>query len=462
MKGFILLFITLFTTSQLVFSQIAEVTFVRGNVTSSGAKVTKGQKINEGDVINTEKRSIAKLKFQDNTRLTIAPKSSMKVAKFEKGKPGLVSLLKGKIRAEVKKGNNGKEKLFVKTPSAAMGVRGTKLDAIYNPATNKSSVITYTGFVAFKQIAPNVGNDLAGLSNALRSNDAVAVRPGLFSSTDTKLGRSTIPVKINPVQLSTLSKNDNFQDSGNKKTEVKRSHLPPGLNPNLFINDNSSFAQEVGGNEINVETNVSDVPPPEGFFNAGTNEFAPPAGGYVSPNGDYIAPAPGKSYFDPVAQVYVPTTDFGSVDPATGNYLPPEGFALTATGEFVKSDAAFIESQGPDNNPENSANQPAPPTEGAPQIATAGEIGSFEAGFSGGEQQPDGAGFGGFNGGAPGGPNGNLAGAPGGPGGPADQNGDLASELQNDLNQELDLNNQFNQNDQLNQTTSVNITVTVN
>ncbi len=419
MKGIILsaLLIGLFT-SQVFAAPVATVSFVRGKVTLDDKPLKKGQEVPEGAIIITKKRSIAKLQFQDQTRLTIAPKSEVKVAKFEKGKPGLISLLKGKIRANVEKEKDGKDKLFINTPTAAMGVRGTKFDAVFNPFTRKSSVVTFSGIVAMANMAINANPaapDFSAVAAALQSDNVVSSVPGTYMAMDPKLGRPSLPVKVSPSQISTMQKNDNFKDAGGKKAQVKKSHLPPGFAPGLFNNDNKAFAEEALGAEtiVAVETELAapagDLPPPEGVFNADTGEFAPPAGGYVAPNGEYVAPVPGKSYFDPVAGVYVPTSDFGGVDPATGEYLPPEGFALTDTGEFVKDDGNLQEGEFGVAAPTNSSNQDSDPLagpgagpDGGPQILQPGEVGDFDVAFSGGEDGFDGGGdFGSFDGDGP-------------------------------------------------------------
>lgn len=480
MKGII--FLSLFILNiQTALPAIGKLTFVRGKVTLNGAKASKGDSLDEGAIITTERRSIAKITFGDKSKMTIAPKSHVKVAKYKEGEPGIISLLKGKIRNKVEKeAKQAQNKLYVDTPTAAMGVRGTEFQTTYNPVSRKTAVVGFSGEVAFTQkTAPGAA---INMNQALNSGSSVSIRAGQFSGTDPKLGRVTLPVKISPLQYSKMKQNDTFE-SAEKKAEKKdtRSHLPPGFSQALFTNDNAEFKEEIAqeiatgeptdeGPEGN-EPVVADAAPPEGTFNAETKEFAPPAGGYISPNGDYIAPVPGQSFFDPNAGVYVPSTDYGSVDLATGEYIPPAGFELNDEGQFVKEEdvAQGGNDQGPDsgdaNNPEGGekpdgeggniaeGDGPPPPGEGGaendegppvggPVVMEAGEIGSFDTAFGAPEFDP-------------GGEFGDIAAGPGGPGN-LDELIDQATE---DREDEIE---DSVEDDIGNTTTRVNFNITIN
>ncbi|MDC0255764.1 FecR family protein, partial [Bacteriovoracales bacterium] len=117
-------------------SKAARVIILRGTaqVTTKDGTTTKlkrGDWLPEGSIVKTEAKSFVKLLFIDKSSLNIAPKSSITIAKFSKKKAGIINLLQGKIRSKVvkdymNKGEKGKKsKLFIKTKTAAMGVRGT-------------------------------------------------------------------------------------------------------------------------------------------------------------------------------------------------------------------------------------------------------------------------------------------------------------------------------------------------
>ena len=68
---------------------------------------------------------------------------------MKKNEVGIITLLKGKIRSKVKKTKaHSKNKFFVKTQNAALGVRGTDFQTIYNPENNVTNLLTFKGKVA--------------------------------------------------------------------------------------------------------------------------------------------------------------------------------------------------------------------------------------------------------------------------------------------------------------------------
>ena len=68
----------------------------------------------------------------------------------------MISLLKGKLRTKVIPNlldpKTRKSKLFIKTKTAAMGVRGTDFTSIYNPSLENTSVITFEGDVRLPKL----------------------------------------------------------------------------------------------------------------------------------------------------------------------------------------------------------------------------------------------------------------------------------------------------------------------
>lgn len=63
----------------------------------------------------------------------------------------------------------------------------------------------------------------------------------------------------------------------------------------------------------------------------------------ITENGYYVAPIPGQSKFDPIANVYVPDESLGQIDFRTGEYIPPRGYELIDSGEFIVKDPQLIE-----------------------------------------------------------------------------------------------------------------------
>jgi hypothetical protein len=121
--------------------QAATVTHLSGPlVTRKADGSTKailiGSKIDEGDTVVTEKRTYARLKFNDGSEVTLKPNSQFKVEeyRYDEGKPkddsASFRLIKGGLRTITgqigKRGNQ--ESYQMKTPTATIGVRGTIYD----------------------------------------------------------------------------------------------------------------------------------------------------------------------------------------------------------------------------------------------------------------------------------------------------------------------------------------------
>ena len=282
---------------------VARVAFIKGKATQlsphkrNAVRIKRGDRLREDSSILTYDRSVLKIKFFDNSTTTLGPNSKLIIKKSDPKKGSILGLLTGKIRTSLKK---DKKKLFIKTRSAALGVRGTDFQTIYNPAINNTSIITFQGNVAMakipqkrrirhklkmvtdtsaswnsdqitlKQAATNKFDEFSEFDKLLEKEGAVEVKPGRFASAVNNLKRATVPVKINPTQFSLLKKNKNLLEA--KKTEE--------------IINVADTAKSVPEKKVDgtVEAVVADDPPPEGFFDEKTEKFAPRAGGYIDSN----------------------------------------------------------------------------------------------------------------------------------------------------------------------------------
>ena len=124
--------------------QAATVTHLSGPLAARKADgaikaISIGSKIEEGDTVVTEKRTYARLKFNDGSEVTLKPNSQFKVDKFsyDQGKPkddsASFNLIKGGLRTITgqigKRGNQ--DSYQMKVPTATIGIRGTIYDAQY-------------------------------------------------------------------------------------------------------------------------------------------------------------------------------------------------------------------------------------------------------------------------------------------------------------------------------------------
>ena len=120
----------------------ATVTHVSGPLAAHKADgstkaISIGSKVDEGDTVVTEKRTYARLKFNDNSEVTLKPNSQFKVEKYSydqgnpKGDSAAFNLVKGGLRTITgqigKRGNQ--DSYQMKTPTATIGIRGTIYDA---------------------------------------------------------------------------------------------------------------------------------------------------------------------------------------------------------------------------------------------------------------------------------------------------------------------------------------------
>lgn len=385
-------------TSVLANSGVAKAIILKGKVvavnptTKETVSLKKGSWVNEGFVVKTEPKSFVKFLFIDKSQMNLGPKSEMEISKFPRKKAGIITLMKGSLRSKVTKNyldnkDKDKSKLFIKTKTAAMGVRGTDFMVTYNPANENTALVTFSGAVAMAQITEAVRNiqvNQNSLEKVVSGDTAVIVTKGQFSGVSPgKTSRATTPIKINPGQLESMKSNDGTKETSDQSsTETKapkkkfRNVIPPGVDAKGFSNKSKVTDQvetvigKSATNEVveKVEkekaVSSADAPPPEGMVNKVTGEIAPPAGGYIDlATAQYVAP-PAGSVYDAATETYIPPADFGGYNPDTGNY-ENSNYTLSDDGKFVP-----VES--PDRAPA-SVNSDGAPTDKGDKLAVKNE-----------------------------------------------------------------------------------------
>ena len=95
--------------------------------------LSSGSAVYSNEVVRTGQDSIAELGFVDSTKLSVGPKSEMKLDKFvynpDKGKGAVVlQATRGSYRFVT--GVQDHESYKIKTPYATLGVRGTVLEIV--------------------------------------------------------------------------------------------------------------------------------------------------------------------------------------------------------------------------------------------------------------------------------------------------------------------------------------------
>lgn len=98
--------------------------------------------VEQGDTLVSEKNTYARIKFIDNSEITLRPNSQLKIDSFsfDEAKPendsATFDLIKGGLRAITGiLGKRNNERVSVKTPTATIGIRGTTYIAEYVPPT---------------------------------------------------------------------------------------------------------------------------------------------------------------------------------------------------------------------------------------------------------------------------------------------------------------------------------------
>ena len=246
---------------------------MRGEVTQIDVnglkkKLKKGDWVDEGSEVITQKKSFAKLLFKDKSSINVGPASNMKIASYKKNEAGIISLLKGQIRSKVEKDltqnqDDNKSKMFIKTKNAAMGVRGTDFIVGFNPFSGNTNLDVISGLVAMVNIRDITAFIKAEeLDRALNSAKAVLVEKGMRTSV--KLNAPPPPPKEIPkAEFESFKKNvdslfgipessqeetESKQDeSQNKETEEKQTYrdpIPPGVSEEAFLSESEFLDEE--------------------------------------------------------------------------------------------------------------------------------------------------------------------------------------------------------------------------
>ncbi len=329
--------LTLLLSFAAIASPVARAVLVKGSVTTMLAGVetalAQGTEIDEGAVIRTGEKSVVKLVFKDASQMVVAPKSEMRVEKFSGKDAGIIDLVKGQIRSKVSKDylqqrDQNRSKLFIKTQTSAMGVRGT--DFLVNVNPENTSVILFEGEVAFNQFSP--GNDPADLDEVV--DRGVRIAPGEFSTVGVDAGPPTVPAVLNLKQLERLESNENFEVTRSPASvadEGKRSVVPPGLSGETVASAAPALQSEFAANSLDAAGSGADA---RGFVEEG--RVRPANGSFLHLDTGTVVPPASDAVYDPISKSFIPAPGDGTVS-ASGDFVPPENITITAKGNILLS-----------------------------------------------------------------------------------------------------------------------------
>jgi hypothetical protein len=354
-------------------TNVAKVVIMKGQVRAklvdqSIVEVKIGQAIPEGATLQTSEKSFVKLIFIDKSQMNLGPNSQMVITAFPKNEAGIITLVKGQIRSQVTKDymemdDKNKSKLYIKTKTAAMGIRGTDFQVNFNPENQNTALITFEGKVVMAHIEKNSREDQfnqRNLENIVSSDKAVMVERGQISAVNLNVAeRAMVPTLLGTKQIEALKENETgVKESSEAEKKQYRNALPPGVDSSIFSNITKDNISE------NENSPKSD---PNGFFNIKTGEYKLPAGSIVDLNTVNIIPPPTNAVFDPNSKTYIVPESFGNIDKSTGEYRAPEGLKLRADGTFILVDKeAYFKSQvinkedKKEENKENKSKEVAP------------------------------------------------------------------------------------------------------
>lgn len=382
---FTTLAVTFIAFNTLAADNVAKVVVMRGMVK---AKLTDGtildvkadQSIPEGATVQTAEKSFVKLLFIDKSQMNLGPNSQMIITAFPKKEAGIITLVKGQIRSQVTKDymemdDKSKSKLYIKTKTAAMGIRGTDFQVNFNPANQNTSLITFEGKVAMAHIdraSRDDDFDQRNLENVVSSDKAVFVTKGQISAVNLNVAeRAMVPTLLGTKQVEALEKNETGikeSSAGEESAKQFRNPIPPGAEGAAFSNTTTETTKAV----FNEKHTSAD-----GFFNTATGEYKLPAGSIIDLSTVNIIPPPVNAVFDSNTGTYAVPETFGKVDKSTGEYKAPVGLALGVDGKFTVIDAeAFKKSQAPEGQEKK---EEAPKAEQSTAPAKEGDVSAAPA-----------------------------------------------------------------------------------
>ncbi|MBY0413407.1 MAG: FecR domain-containing protein, partial [Bdellovibrionales bacterium] len=337
-----------FQVSIFAAENVAKVVIIRGQVKAKLAdgtviQVIADQSIPEGATVQTADKSFVKLLFIDKSQMNLGPNSQMVINAFPKKEAGIITLVKGQIRSQVTKDymemdDKSKSKLYIKTKTAAMGIRGTDFQVNFNSENQNTSLITFEGKVALSHIEKSSRDnnfDQDSLERVISSDKTVFVTKGQVSAVNFNLAeRAMIPTKLGTRQIEALEKNETgLQDSDSKnsdETKQYRNPIPPGVSGDAFSNNSSGQKDSTS----------------EGFYNSATGEYKLPAGTIIDLKTVNLIPPPTNAVYDNNTGTYSVPENLGKVDKSTGEYKAPEGLKLGSDGKFSVVDMeVFTKSQ---------------------------------------------------------------------------------------------------------------------
>jgi hypothetical protein len=144
--------------------------------------------VEQGDILITEKDTYARVRFIDNSEMTLKPNTQLKVDNFvfdeqkQESDQAKFSLVKGGLRAVTGAlGKRSKERFGLDTPAATIGIRGTTFIAEYvEPDVEAVAAYIRASVAANGDIGPIEPLQLAQLNLGAPPSNLPKLSPGLY------------------------------------------------------------------------------------------------------------------------------------------------------------------------------------------------------------------------------------------------------------------------------------------
>ncbi|EQC46563.1 FecR domain-containing protein [Bacteriovorax sp. Seq25_V] len=328
----IITLILLATNTYSLTPVIGKVTKIKGNASilfvgeREAHKVEKGMQVRKDSSILTETRSFVQIELFDKSKINVGASTKMNIDKVDTTSAGFITLLKGNIRSQVEKNENNKEKLYIKTRTAALGVRGTDFQTTFNPNNNITNLITFKGTVALTKV--NELDSKETVSKELQQDDVTLVEKAQFSTVSENLKEATVPIKIAPEQYTRLKVN---QELSEDKLEVSDEEFKKELKLTIETYKELSIKEKTEKITANKIVNVD-------------NELKKPiSGGYVDiKSGIYVPPVNKAENLNKELNIYTARPVIGNIL-ESGLYEPPTGVKVDDRKGLIATTSASVE-----------------------------------------------------------------------------------------------------------------------
>jgi hypothetical protein len=336
LKFFLVLLIAL---PHFAWAQAAVVRMLRGQAVqvSDGKEVAlkPDDQVSVGTKIRTLDKSFLRLAFTDKTQINLGPNSEMVVERFGGGDSGIINVIKGKIRATVSKDylemrEKQRSKLFIKSPEAVLGVRGT--DFMLSVGASASSTVLFEGEIAF---ARNEAGSVTPADLEAVVERGVRLFPGEFSVQDGQKSSPTVPSLLNVGQLEKLEQNNTFNAERSPSSAVEStsaSIVPAGLSGTLAANSEESLSTAIAGIVPTVPGETGRVSEAQGFVSG--DQVKPTNGSFLHVESGVVIPPPADAIFDSTTNTFMASSTNGGVS-EDGSYVPPKNMEITPDGKIT-------------------------------------------------------------------------------------------------------------------------------